>query len=93
VQVRGFGVIADGKQMALGNGVLRHELACMEISVRPVVEADAEVLAGGYAEGQRSPGAEFVFAGGDGGHSFGPGGVGGFCWRSHRATTELDCKS
>ena len=75
------GVVGDGEQMSLGDGGLRHEVAvvkrrCSFRGGRPVVEADAEVLAGGCAEGERAAGAELVLAGGDGGHGLGPGGRG-----------------
>jgi hypothetical protein len=44
----------------------------MELSVGKVVVVDEEVLAGGDAEGKRSPCTEVILALGDCGENFGP---------------------
>lgn len=61
------GVVSNGEEMALGNGFRRGELANVKFVVSEVVVGDAEVLAGGNAEGEGTTGTEFVLAGGDGG--------------------------
>ena len=51
VEVGRFGVVGDGEESALGDCFFGHELAGVEFVVSPVVEGDAEVFAGGDAEG------------------------------------------
>ena len=75
VLVRRGGVVADRKEMALGNGLRGGELASVQLVVGEIVVRDAEVLAGRNAECKSSTGAEIVLAGSDGGESFGPLGV------------------
>ncbi len=75
VLVGGVGVVADGEEGALGDGIGGGELAGVDLVVDEVVVGDAEVLAGGNAEGEGAAGTGVVFAGGDGGQGFGPCGI------------------
>ena len=85
-----FGVVCDGKEMALRDRGLGVELAGMEFIVGPVVERDAKVLIGGDAEGEGSACAKLVLAGGNGGHRFRPERVGdGLRFQERSAVDEM----
>lgn len=75
VLVGSIGVVADGKEMALGHGFDGGEFAGMNLVVGEVVVGDAEVLGRGNAEGEGATRTELVLAGGYGGESFGPVGL------------------
>ena len=55
-----------------------------------IVVGDAEVLAGGNAEGEGAAGAGVVVAGGDGGQGFGPCGIVGGGFGGHSASSAED---
>ena len=69
------GVISNGEEMPLRNGLGRGEFASVKFVVGEIVVRDAEVLAGGNAEGEGTTGTEIVFAGSDGSEGFGPLGL------------------
>ncbi len=59
----------------MGDGLGGCEFAGVDLVVYKIVVGDAEVLAGGDAEGECSAGTGVIVTGCDGGEGFGPGGL------------------